>query len=176
MAPVDQRLGEPVHRIAAVVLGNRERLAGAGGGVRHERAGLDRKAHRLLDADVDSRVERAHRKLVVHSSVGGDVQNIDARPVVEHFAKVGVNDRLPAKQVFSLPGNVSGGRVVTVADRNQLKRPERIRSLRYSVNVPKPHAAAAYKRHSQCHVKNLPGEFPVGWSHPKPSPVLSIYG
>ena len=77
-AGIQQRTGQPAHRVAAVVLGHAEDGRGCRRRVADSPARGHGRRHRLLDQDVQSALQRLHRHDVVRARNAGDVHRLHA--------------------------------------------------------------------------------------------------
>ena len=146
-AGFQDRLHQPHHRIAAVVLVHGEHTPGPLGGGHDLEPGADRQRDRLLDPHVDARVERLDRQRVMGPRVGHDVDRVGPL-AVEQLAEVGVDGGAGGERLLCLVRNVLGGGAVGVAERDEIERAEDAAVLDLTVQVTQAHAAATDLRYA----------------------------
>ena len=146
-AGVQQGLGEPVYRIAAVVLGDRQDAPGPVRGFAHEAASADRETHGLLRHHVPSPGRRVGAHRVMETRIGADVDGLQVAGV--HFVQTRDHRGTDAEMVFDVTGQGFGVLRLRVAGHHGFE-PAEARTVQFgqAIEVPVPHAAAAHQSQS----------------------------
>ena len=146
-AVVDQGADQPVDRVAAVVLGDRDDLAGALGRLDDPVAAAQRDGQRLLAQEVQPGLQAGEGDGVVRAGVGRDAGRLDLRHLAGHRRDVGEDARPAPQQLGGLVGQEVGVLLVQIADGDQLDVREAGPVERCdAAQVPTAHAAAADER------------------------------
>ncbi len=144
----DEAAGQPVDRIAAVILGHRHDALRTLGSLGNDVAGANGQRQWLLAQHVQPSIQTGDRDAMVRCDISGDRRRLQiGAQLAGHLGNVGVDPWTTSEQVAGFAGQELGVVLVQVAHRDQLDIGQRaFGHMGHAAQVTTAHAATTDKR------------------------------